>query len=296
MHLKMKKSICALMGLFTLVACSEDAYQEADKMKDTGIVDNSGAQNSIRTVDGAIPYESPYDLAGNDRIEYIFQNDTDLELSFHSFIELCFYDGVNDNIHFGHNLSSGGYPLFTLSSIWNEYRTMLTANIITIAPHTRETITMSGGKILPVDPSGPITASGQYFELGSSATGPLTNPEMDFLGEFAKFVGMEGNIRDLTTGNVVGGTAIRFPLAPTAASLPVVSPGSLWQDVPYLASHPSPNQKIYNTQSGEICMTTAGASTSSLANRPASYTFTYNGNSYTWSAYTTQNEVVVLLQ
>ena len=39
----MKKSIIALMGLFTLVACSEDVYREADQMTETETVEhNSG--------------------------------------------------------------------------------------------------------------------------------------------------------------------------------------------------------------------------------------------------------------
>jgi len=37
----MKKSIIALMGLFTLFACSEDAYREADKMTEKETVENN---------------------------------------------------------------------------------------------------------------------------------------------------------------------------------------------------------------------------------------------------------------
>ena len=37
----MKKSIITLMGLFTLFACSEDAYREADQLTETGTVENN---------------------------------------------------------------------------------------------------------------------------------------------------------------------------------------------------------------------------------------------------------------
>ena len=37
----MKKMSIALLGLFTLVACSEDAYQEADRKTEAGVVDNN---------------------------------------------------------------------------------------------------------------------------------------------------------------------------------------------------------------------------------------------------------------
>lgn len=69
----MKKSIIALMGLFTLVACSEDAYQNADKGIQTGNVDNGYGSNN--TTFGTAPttvYESPYTNNNNYYIPFHF--------------------------------------------------------------------------------------------------------------------------------------------------------------------------------------------------------------------------------
>jgi len=54
----MKKSIIALLGLFTLVACSEDAYQEADKRSETGTVENDSGSMMPMTVSSG--YRSPF--------------------------------------------------------------------------------------------------------------------------------------------------------------------------------------------------------------------------------------------
>lgn len=79
----MKKSIIALMGLFTLIACSEDSYQEADKMseKRTGTVENTGAQNSVKTVSPGYrsPYQ-PYTTGGNIGMRTLYVNNTPLQL------------------------------------------------------------------------------------------------------------------------------------------------------------------------------------------------------------------------
>src|SRR5690606_4173551 len=147
------------MSLFMLVACSEDSYQEADKMSENGNVENTDPQNQVYTHDPSIPYSSPYDFGSDRIINYIFRNNTDVELKFHPFVSLCYYDGANDGVHFGQNLSATNgvspiYPVFTSWPSWNEYETMRTAKQIIIPPHTTETITtLPGSMNLPADPA-----------------------------------------------------------------------------------------------------------------------------------------------
>ncbi len=285
----MKKTIIALMGVFTLVACSEDSYQEADKMNATGTVENTEPQNSVRTVDPVIDYESPYGTT--DRFDYIFQNDTDLELRFVAIVNLWRYDGnPADNIHHGFPLTS--IPHFTMPSIsWGEYTWYLASKMIIIPPHTTETISMSGGTILPVNSAGPTTASGQYFNLhGNPALVPaLTVPQMNFLGKYGKFVGFEGYAAHPVTG---GGSnlTLRFPIGPQFSNS--FTGGSSWIPVPGL---PTGYQKLYHTLTKEVCEVNY-TSLGFPSMHESSKTFTYAGTSYNCSLYTTRNRVVVLLQ
>lgn len=80
----MKKSIIALIGLFTLVACSEDSYEEADKMSET----DSGINTVPTTVSSG--YDSPFQPAGsslNKGILTVFKNYTPLNIELEPFGE-----------------------------------------------------------------------------------------------------------------------------------------------------------------------------------------------------------------
>lgn len=78
----MKKISIALMGLFMLVACSEDAYQEADKRTEAGSVENnSGGTMMPMTVSSGYnsPFQ-PYTSGLNTGIVTTFRNSTPLYL------------------------------------------------------------------------------------------------------------------------------------------------------------------------------------------------------------------------
>lgn len=61
------------MGLFTLIACSEDVYQDADKGIETGNVDNgSGSNNTTFGIAPTTVYESPYTNSSNYYIPFHF--------------------------------------------------------------------------------------------------------------------------------------------------------------------------------------------------------------------------------
>ena len=284
----MKKSIIALMGLFVLVACSDDSYQEADKMSENGSVENAELQNNIKTIDPSILYESPYGTT--DRFDYVFQNDTDLELNFSAIISLCYFDGFNNTSHGSINLIPLPY-FHATSPAFNEYTWYTTSKMITIPPYTTETITVSGGTILPVNPSGPTTASGQYFDLNkfNPPIMPAISPaEISLLGNKGKFVGLEGYARDPSTTGTSNLT-LRFPIGPKYSSS--FTGGTSWVPVPGL---PGGYQKFYHTLTKEVCESTTSLGFPSM--HLPSKSFNIAGTNYTCSLYTTKNTVVVLLE
>src|SRR5690606_37532909 len=78
----MKKSIFALMGLFTLVACGDDAYQEADRLTETGTVE-SNSDGTMMPMTVSAGYDSPcqpYGSSFNKDIVTTFRNNTPLLL------------------------------------------------------------------------------------------------------------------------------------------------------------------------------------------------------------------------
>jgi len=84
------------MGLFTLIACNEDSYQEADKMSETrnGSVENTEPQNSVKSFDSSLAfppysvpgfmgtsnYQSPFQEPRTTGISYFFNNSTNLKI------------------------------------------------------------------------------------------------------------------------------------------------------------------------------------------------------------------------
>lgn len=77
----MKNLLLPLMGLFTLVACSEDAYQEVDNRTETGTVENnSGGTMMPMTVSSG--YNSPFQRYGSPKygVMTTFTNNTPLLL------------------------------------------------------------------------------------------------------------------------------------------------------------------------------------------------------------------------
>jgi len=85
----MKKSIIALLGLFMLVACNEDTYQEIDeKLESESLNNNSGDTKMPMTVSSG--YDSPfqpYSSSLNMNIRTIFRNNTPLNVSLEPFGE-----------------------------------------------------------------------------------------------------------------------------------------------------------------------------------------------------------------
>lgn len=97
------------MGLFTLVACSEDAYQEADKMNESGTVENGSGGNIIPMTVGPY-YNSPFEPYGTGislGTKTTFTNNTPL------LVELKALAAEHDY----NNEPTSGYQLFESSEI-----------------------------------------------------------------------------------------------------------------------------------------------------------------------------------
>lgn len=99
----MKKTIIALMGLFTLFACSEDAYRETDKLTETGTVENN-SDGGMMPLTVSLYYNSPFQPYGsgfNKDIVTTFRNTTPF------FLELTPY---GEDMHVQTFLSAHSIP------------------------------------------------------------------------------------------------------------------------------------------------------------------------------------------
>lgn len=100
----MKKSIITLMALSSLVACSEDSYQESDKINQVENIDNSSDGN-IKPMTSGLYYNSPFNPHGtglNNGILTRFINNTPLEVELEAFAAEIDYTTV----------IPGGYTLY----------------------------------------------------------------------------------------------------------------------------------------------------------------------------------------
>src|SRR5690554_2275265 len=126
----MKKLILTILGLFTLIACSDEVYQEIAEQQNSGNVENTpeDPENTVFTDDtlpGQTNYQSPF---GNPTccsiITYIFDNTTtDLVLQFNPLVSLARFDDVYDTTHFGWSVpfNATNYPnLLLLNGSVNE--------------------------------------------------------------------------------------------------------------------------------------------------------------------------------
>lgn len=113
----MKKSIIALMALFTLVACSEDSYQEADKMIERDGVNQStdDPQNSTNsvTITPTMNYQSPYDYGTfpNYNIRFEFNNQTPFVITLTPYL-----GPIAEQVHSAYLMNPSSFPNFLMYS------------------------------------------------------------------------------------------------------------------------------------------------------------------------------------
>lgn len=213
----MKKSIIALIGLFTLVACSEDIYKDADKMNETGAVDNGSGGMQTNSIDPAIPYESPFDASPCcSSVKYLLINNTDLELKVSPYAGLARFDKVQDNYHmtWGHQLNNFDYPNLLLGGML-EYINFVKCKEITINPFT--TLNSGNAGQLPI-------YGANFFEIEN----PTMHHEMAILHEYGKLYSFDFEIND--TGFTLDSGSLRFPFLPATITDPRTVSGQ-WEQM-----------------------------------------------------------------
>src|SRR5690606_19218292 len=95
-----------------------------DKMSETGTVENTEPQNSVKTIDPAIGYFSKYDISSlglpNSPLHELINNTSTLNYTVTAYLGLAYDDGnPSSPMYYGHDLSNGNYPNFYMGS--NKY-------------------------------------------------------------------------------------------------------------------------------------------------------------------------------
>ena len=206
----------ALMGLFMLVACSEDAYQEADKMNENGSVENNSGGMQTNSIDPTIPYESPYEIGNaGTPIHYAIHNLSEFELNITPYVGLAYFDGIDDGWYnltpTPINLNNGNYP--------NIYNGMEYLNMIECAP-------MFLGAMSHLD-DGPlyhcptVNPNAVYCDV---VGGGGTIDEADLLQDFGKIYYYRLDMIDPTTQTVIFSDTFRLDFN-------VPTPGAPWNNM-----------------------------------------------------------------
>ena len=280
----MKKSIIALMGLFTLIACSEDSYQAADKMNETVNVDNSSGGMQTNSIDPAIPYESPYDVnICCSPVNYEFINNTDLDLQFSPYVGLARYDGADDLKHYW-SLNPTDYPNLIVNENGEYFK----------LAECRPFDLQAGDNFSPIYHSQCPTFNG-FFSLVNSTP---TSIEEAFLNEYGKIYSINATITDPNNFNMVvrSNEYLRFPFLPSGVVDPAAMGSGDWLKVPS-TNPPFSNDLWYNTKTFEMCVGNNSAAFpgggDGINDKPSELIFDYNGKTYILKLSTTSTNVII---
>lgn len=155
----MKKLALTILGLFTLIACSDEVYQEIADNQNSGNVENTpeNPENTVFTVDPATGYESPYDNnVCCSMVAYSFENlTTDLNLEFFPYVGLARFDGAYDAMHFAWPINSTLYPNVLAPPENHEYFKLVKCNPFYIPAGGADNFAYSAQ--LPIAPGDPFT-------------------------------------------------------------------------------------------------------------------------------------------
>lgn len=272
----MKKMILTITSLFILFACSDEYIKETENTLPT-----------TYTIDPGIPYESPFDaqICCSGMI-YHFINESDLDFSFIPYIGLARYDGINDNDHFGVDLTLSPCPNILRNGM--EYLDLIECLPVVIDNGTSKFYNNNLGQ-LPMTYPDPDTAFYiAYPEIPDFETG--------FLSEYGKFYSFEATITDPVSGNTVINEYLKFPFLPEGVTDPTtLSPN--WSLIPSVS--PETEDLWYHQYTFEICVgndhNNYPGGGLGLNDKPSIVEFSYNGREYRLEAYTTASEVIVSL-
>jgi len=214
-----KKIFITLMGLFTLMACSDDALQEAEQNGKPGFEnqansfndDNSGTKNPDGTKEPGANYASPWDIwyrvYTGKQPAYIVRNGTDentspYKLEIWAYAGLAYFDGVNDGTYndpmtgaqFPNN---GNYPKLFAN---NQEVGNLVRTAIPFTLNPQEGYRLEGNtNHLPMQ--GGSNKFPQVFNFG---TNQLTTAEHNLLRDYGKIFFYEVNVFEASTNAFVG--------------------------------------------------------------------------------------------
>mgnify|MGYP003576038288 CR=1 FL=1 len=274
------------MGLFTLVACGEDVYQDANKINESGTVENSSGGMQTNSIDPAIPYESPYDInICCSPVNYEFINNTDLDLEFSPYVGLARYDGADDLKHYW-SLNRIDYPNL-IANESGEYFKLAECHPFSLPAFTT---------FNPIYQSQCPTFNG-FFSLVNSTP---TSIEEAFLNEYGKVYSINATIRDPNNFNMVvrGNEHLKFAFLPVGVVDPVAMGSGDWLQVPS-TNPPFTDDLWYNVQTREICIGNDSAAFpgggDGINNKPSEIIFDYIETTYILKLYTTSTSVVISL-
>src|SRR5690606_33076315 len=171
-------------GLFTLVACSEDVYQEADNMNENGIVENNSEGMQTNSIDPAIPYESPfYDgmCCHVTNVPYIIDNQFPDDIEIIGHFGFGIYDGADDGYHFGEDLVTIGAPNLYNNSI--EYLNTVNSSASFFAANS---YTIAAASMAPV--------VGPEFLIDATLGGSADSNEVELMHQFGKMYFLDVSI------------------------------------------------------------------------------------------------------
>jgi len=174
----MKKSIIALMGLFTLVACSDESYQQADKMNENNNI------VAPPTIDVNIPYESPFYegmCCHVTHVPYIIDNQLSEQIEIIGHFGFGIYDGADDGFHFGEDLVG----LVAVNLYGNSTEYLNTVNSST-SFFEANTYTIAAESMAPV--------VGPEFLIDDTSGGSAASSEVELIHQFGKMYYLDINI------------------------------------------------------------------------------------------------------
>ena len=157
----MKKMSIALLGLFTLVACSEDAYQEADRKTEAGVVDNN-ADGGIKPLTTSSDYNSPFNKSvKNGGVVTTFTNNTPLFLELQPF---------GEDMHMQLYLSANNIPFSNPFAYGDIGISLIPGNKFMINPGTIETNMDSDAPLAVNAPPYTNSMGSIIYDFGSWST------------------------------------------------------------------------------------------------------------------------------
>lgn len=261
------------MGLFTLVACSEDSYQEADKMNENTTVENSSGGIQTNSVDPAIPYESPFEgFYGYENIPHTIDNQLGEEIEIVAHWGLAYYDGLDDGTHFIQDLLNSQTPYLYLSNLTEYLNTVNSQKII--YPPNSTTVAQQANRCPIYWDSPPALPLEDIFDP----------EETEIIAQYGKMYFVDLNIPSI-------GYSTRIKVKYGDDTMDFAALSSISSDWDLIGGNITgiPGDLVYNLDTKEICL--ANNATGTGLNSEES--FVYSGQTWYVRAYTDVNGVYI---